>query len=172
MLFLCMTMIDSVEDKSKFEKLYIKYRQLMKYEANKILKDDYLAEDAVHSSFLKIAKHIGSVEKIDSHKTASFVVIIVRRTSLDILRKEKGHQSVSIDDYKERRAVEYYDDYRFSVDELVDKIEKMPEQYREILSLKCSGDLTDKEIADILGISHQAERKRLERARSFLCKKL
>ena len=172
MFFLCMTMIDSVEDKSKFEELYIKYRQLMKYEANKILDDDYLAEDAVHNSFIKIAKHIGSVEKIDSHKTAAFVVIIVRRTALDILRKERAHKIVDIDDYKERTAVEYYDDYRFSVDELVGKIEKLPEQYREILSLKCSGTLTDKEIADVLGISHQAERKRLERARSFLYKNL
>ena len=45
-------MIDKPEDKNKFEQLYMKYRRQMFYIANQILKDEYLAEDAVHSTLL------------------------------------------------------------------------------------------------------------------------
>lgn len=53
-----LTMIDSEEDKSKFEKLYLTYRQTMFYVANRIIKDEYIAEDIVHQSFLRLINHL------------------------------------------------------------------------------------------------------------------
>ncbi len=38
----------------KLEGLYNKYKNLMFYVANNILKDEFLAEDVVHKSFIKI----------------------------------------------------------------------------------------------------------------------
>ena len=48
MLFLMM-MIDSEEERSKFELIYRTYRNLMFYVARDILNDDAAAEDAVHA---------------------------------------------------------------------------------------------------------------------------
>ena len=45
-------MIESDEDKSKFEQLYIMYKGLMFHVAMKILKNEFDAEDAVHQAFL------------------------------------------------------------------------------------------------------------------------
>ncbi|OJT86126.1 RNA polymerase subunit sigma-24, partial [Clostridioides difficile] len=52
-MLIYLAIIDSKEERIKFEEIYIKYKKLMFYVANQILKDDVLAEDAVHSSFLK-----------------------------------------------------------------------------------------------------------------------
>ena len=53
MIFLMM--IDTPEEKRKFVVLYEKYRHLMMKVAMDILKDPYVAEDAVHNAFLKTA---------------------------------------------------------------------------------------------------------------------
>ena len=47
MMTLFLTLLDAKEEKSKFDKLYEKYRKLMHYVAKGILTDDQLAEDAV-----------------------------------------------------------------------------------------------------------------------------
>lgn len=49
---LFLTLLDAKEEKSKFDKLYEKYRKLMHYVAKGILTDDQLAEDAVQEAFL------------------------------------------------------------------------------------------------------------------------
>ena len=49
--YLCL--LDTEEEKSKFEELYNQYRKLMYLCAKEILRDEQLAEDAVHEAFLK-----------------------------------------------------------------------------------------------------------------------
>lgn len=51
-------MMDTQEEKSKFEELYYQYRKLMHWRAKQILTDDMLAEDAVHEAFIKIIRHM------------------------------------------------------------------------------------------------------------------
>ena len=49
-------MIDAEEDKQKFVILYETYRHLMMKVALNVLKDTFLAEDAVHEAFIKLRK--------------------------------------------------------------------------------------------------------------------
>ena len=63
MIFLMM--IDTPEEKRKFVVLYEKYRHLMMKVAMDILKDPYVAEDAVHNAFLKTAKHMDCIGEAD-----------------------------------------------------------------------------------------------------------
>lgn len=56
-------LIDTAEDRSKFEQLYEQYKQLMFYTAFQILKRPQDAEDAVHHAFLSIAENISSSAK-------------------------------------------------------------------------------------------------------------
>lgn len=53
MLLFYLSLLKDDEDKSKFTDLYIKYSKLMKYAALQKLDDEQLAEDAVHTAFLK-----------------------------------------------------------------------------------------------------------------------
>lgn len=56
-MILHLQMIDTPEDRSKFERLYLEYRGLMFHTANQILRNEQDPEDAVHQVFLKIAEH-------------------------------------------------------------------------------------------------------------------
>jgi DNA-directed RNA polymerase specialized sigma24 family protein len=54
MLIFFLSMLETDENKNKFTLLYEKYRKLMFYVANQILKDKYLSEDAVEQTFVRI----------------------------------------------------------------------------------------------------------------------
>ena len=61
----------------------------MFYVANDILKDNYLAEDAVHKAFLKLINHLDKIWETESQKTKSFIVIITKNIAIDMYRKCK-----------------------------------------------------------------------------------
>ena len=57
-MFVYLMMMDSQEDQSKFENVYLTYRGLMYHVAYKILNNKHDAEDVVHSAFIKVAENI------------------------------------------------------------------------------------------------------------------
>lgn len=60
MLVYYLQMLDTPEEKIRFEQIYLKYRGLMYHVANGILHDRQDAEDAVHNAFLRIIKKFPS----------------------------------------------------------------------------------------------------------------
>ena len=73
-------LIDTAEDRSKFERLYEQYKQLMFYTAFQILKRPQDAEDAVHHAFLSIAI-IKSIYVILVH--LSLLILFIPFAALD-----------------------------------------------------------------------------------------
>lgn len=98
MLFFYLSALDTQEERTKFEEIYKKYGKLMKYVAYNILRDDSLAEDAVHNAFLKLIKYLDRIEDVDCHKTKSFVVIVTESVSKDMYAKRKREATVNIED--------------------------------------------------------------------------
>ena len=102
--------IDTAEDRSKFERLYEQYKQLMFYTAFQILKRPQDAEDAVHLAFLSIAENISRISDLDCPKTRAYIVTIVERKAIDMLRAERRHPSVPLDESINGVSVEYSGD--------------------------------------------------------------
>ena len=100
-------LIDTAEDRSKFEQLYEQYKQLMFYTAFQILKRPQDAEDAVHHAFLSIAENISKISDPDCPKTRAYIVTIVERKAIDMLRAERRHPSVPLDESINGVSVEY-----------------------------------------------------------------
>lgn len=98
MLSFYLTLIDEPSDKEKFTEIYEHYKGMMMQKAMSILHNSALAEEAVQESFIKIAKNIFKISSPICSKTASFIVIIVRNTSYDILRREKPDKNVLLDE--------------------------------------------------------------------------
>ena len=74
-MLIYLQMIESEEDKSKFEALYNQYKQAMYAAAYRVVKNQYDAEDAVHQAFLSLIKNLDKIKPVDCPETRSYVVI-------------------------------------------------------------------------------------------------
>lgn len=167
MLPIYLAVIDTEQDKNKFEILYTAYRKLMFYIANQILRDEYLAEDATHQAFVKIIENLDKIEDVHCHKTKSYIVIIVRNNAINLYNRRKRDTTVSL----EQMEFCIYDEAccrSEDLDYLTKAVMNLPVIYKEVLTLKYVQECSSAEIARTLSISEATVRKRLERARHKL----
>lgn len=83
-MLIYLQMLETPEEKSLFEQIYLEYCGLMFHVAYEILHNEQDAEDAVHQAFVKIAENIKKIDAPVCPKTHSYVVTIVEhQTSLD-----------------------------------------------------------------------------------------
>lgn len=102
MLQVYLNLLDTQEDKEKFEQLYALYKDKMYKVAYQILHNRHDAEDAVHDSVIAIIDNLEKIKKINCHETWSYIVTIVKSRAFNIYQR-KGKRS-------EREAKEQ--DYR------------------------------------------------------------
>jgi len=162
-----LAMIDSPNDKIKFESIYNKYRFLMLHVAEQILHNHHDAEDAVHQAFISIIENLNKISDLNSPKTRSYIVVITERKAIDILRQNNRRRTVELNE--ETAGVEFPFDHDHPI---ATAITKIPPHYREILMLRYHNGFSVKEIASILNISGSGVRKLLGRAKAALQEEL
>ncbi len=167
MLAFYLSLVQTPQEKEKVEQLYHTYRHVMKYIALELLRNETLAEDAVHDAFIRLIRHLGGIADVASQKTRSFVCIVARSAAMDVLRAEKKQTTVSIDEVAEPG---YTPDPCAAMEmrSLLAALEQLPVNHKDILSLKVYHGLSDGRIADLLGLNAATVRKRLQRARAAL----
>ena len=69
MLTLYLSLIDTQEERDKFERLFHQYERCLKYTAQNILFDEHLAEDAVQETFIRIISCLDKIDESDEHNT-------------------------------------------------------------------------------------------------------
>ncbi len=170
MLLFYTLLIEDDDDKAKFEKIYTLYKKKMWYMANSVLYDSYLAEDAVHNAFIGIAKNIKRIGDAESPKTLSYVVTASKNCAIDILRKKKGQNEVNIDelyDVSDKKSSSFYKAIE-TEDFLVKTLAAMPTVYRDVLYLLIVEQMTEKEIAELLGKKPGTIHQQVRRGRMIL----
>ena len=162
-MFVYLQMIETPEDRCKFEQLYMEYRGLMYHIAYNILQNEQDAEDAVHQAFVKVAENIQKVGEAICLETKSYLVTIVENRSIDVCRVRSRHQEVPYSDESIGIQVEYTGSF-----DLARCICELPPRYREILILKHRHGFTNKEIARMLNITESNAVKLEQRAKNKL----
>ena len=171
-----LSLIENQEDKDKFEYIYTNYRYTMLYEARQVLKDEHMAEDAVHESFIKIIKIISEISLENRNKLKRFLVLIVRHKSIDMIRKNEKEETDPVENipYTNKELHDEVLDKIISVQgarRLMEIIAELDDIYRIPLELKIFHGYSNKEIAEILDLSEGHVRIRFFRARQQVVKK-
>lgn len=164
-MFVYLMVIDSPEDQSKFEKIYLTYKGLMYHVAYKILNNEHDAEDAVHSAFIKIAENIEKISDAVCPKTQNYVVTIVENKAIDIYRgNQRKNSSLYLDEIS---GVEVQE---IRVHGLAACMAKLSPKYRQVILLKYYHGFSCKEIAKQLKITEANAIKLDQRAKNKLLK--
>jgi len=175
MMLLFLMCIENVEDRTKLEEIYVKYHRYMYFIAHDILRDPHSAQDAVQTAIMKVVKFLDRINDIDCNKTKHLIVTIIKSTSIDLYRQKKKETNLHsdlVDEITHFQASNIEDLVikTSEVHELMRKLIVINPDYANILTLKFYHDFNDKEIAQLLNISHENARVRLFRAKAALKK--
>ena len=162
-MLIYLQMIDSPADQSKFEVIYLEYRDTMYDVAYDILHNVHDAEDVVHHAFLKIAENIHKIGEPKCPKTKGYIVTIVENRAIDLYRAKRKHPVAPCNDETIGIQVEYK-----GPNELTGCILKLPMRQRHIIILKYSHGYDLKEVAKMLGITYVNALKIEQRAKAKL----
>lgn len=165
-MIIYLQMLETEEEKSKFEQLYTQYRGLMYRIAEDFLGNEHDAEDAVHQAFLSIIENFEKISEVECPKTKAFCVIVVERKALTMIRDRKkfaGGYEIELDGVE----IPMPTDSALSI-----ALAQLSARYREVLLLRFHMGYTTKELAEIFETSHASALKMVWRAKQALAKLL
>lgn len=178
MLTLVWSIAEIMDKREKIIELYDRYYPLLCYTVMQKLPPEHhgYIDDIVQDALLDIIEYIDNVDIDDEIKTRSLCVTIARCRAVDHIRK-RDNNNLSLEDtyikeYREDQDPEILLDKRATLDIIVKAISALDDNYREVCRLKYIHQMTEKQIAKILGLTPKAVNMRIMRGKAILRKVL
>lgn len=159
-------------DDNVFPEIYEFYQDKIYYLAISILRNPTDGEEVVQNTFIKVIQNRKSL--IDYKAFNSWVYRIAYNASLDLYRKNKKY----INNDKDYEIDYFVDEQREEIpnsifskeimSEMEDSINSLPKQQREMATLRFIGELSLKEISDIMDLPEGTVKSKLFRIRKTL----
>lgn len=165
------------------EQIYERDVKVLLQTAKKYVKEQSIAEDIVQQAFIKIIRRLEEKDIDLCSKTTGYFVIIVKNLCLDHLRAQKTHDEISYDailfegkDFQ-NKASDFGDPSALVISQdgyerILRAIRQLDEKYLLPIQLKLLHGLSEKQIAETLGISEKNVNSRIYRARKLLIEKI
>lgn len=170
--------LETQAQKQCFAALYEQHRYLMLHTAMRVLKNQALAEDAVHNAFVKIIDCMERFEGLPEENARALAVVIARNKAIDLYRQEQRRAAMPIEEeildveadasFSPARYMIEHEDYTT----LTGLIARLGPTYQSTFELKYIGGYTDREIAQLLDTSLKNVQVRLYRGRKMLARLL
>lgn len=171
MLALYMSFIDDEDDRAKFEILYHTYRKRMVLTAYSVLHNKDDAEDAVHDTFIKIARNMKSIGDPESDETLSYVIKATKNNAINLLNKNKRRTEwIKLDDIENMTDEQFFDKLSLteSYEKIVAAIRSLDDTYRDVMFYHFVKEMKIKDIADLLGKKNSTVHQQLIRGKKKL----
>ena len=162
-------LIDTQEEKRDFVRIYDKYKYLMLKIATEVLEDQFMAEDAVHDAFVKLAGSMDMIHEVESLATKRYLITITKNAAIDIYRKRKKvmQKEMYVDELGENVGGVTYMESDLD-NEVLDVLLNLPLKYRDVFILKYSSHMSNYDIARTLDISEGTVRQRIARGKELI----
>ena len=127
------------------------------------------SEDAVQEAFLRIAAKPDTFFKVPDSKKVAFVDIVIRNVAIETVRKKAHFPQVEPDEnIPDSMSVEEQVIGEISYEKLANFVRNMPETLKSALTLRINFDVPNAEIAELLGISYSAAKRRISDAMKMI----
>lgn len=157
------------EEKSKEEKIYLKYRQQMFYVAYRLLENKELAEQAVRHTLVKTFKYMKQMDTLEVSRSRSLLMILVERHAINLYRKKNQDELLCIEQLENRTKAYLGLPLTLKKESpLVRGILGLPHHYVNVLLLRYSSGYSERKIAMYLELTEGQIKKRLQKAQMKL----
>lgn len=172
MLALYLSLLNSIEEKKTFQEIYYSYRSLLYQVANQILKDTWLAEDAVQNTFFSLAKNMKKISEWNCIQIRNYLIIIVRNAAFQIYNKRQNEipTDETLEEGTDLHKIEIDIENKNAQETLFMHIKSLDAKYGDVLILKYFYGFRNKEIAECLKISLENVKIRLIRGKAMIKK--
>ena len=170
-MFVIMMALDA-DVKNQMQLLYQRHYQVMLRYACSIVKSQSLAEDIVHSVFIKISAHIYKIEDVDSQSTKRYLLTSTRNMCFDMLKAPIDEELDN--DLSEDNTDPVWDQVhiREVIDDISSQIEEMRDIDKGILIYRFKWQYSCREIAEIYNTTENYVTTRISRLREAIKKGL
>ncbi len=159
-------------DTSAMRCLYDRHIRYLTAVCSRYLDDDDDVREVLQESFTKILTSLGKFEYRGENSLRAWMTRIVVNEALGVLRRRSRGRMVELDDGDRDMPAEEGDDSLHDVPMpvIMNMIRRLPEGYRTVFNLYVFEDLSQNEIARILGIGPNSVSSQFARARTKLMK--
>lgn len=157
------------QENKYFDTLYKRYKDKIYGKCLSMLSDPETCQDALQDIFIKVLLSLSTFKK-DS-KFSTWLYSITYNYCIDVIRKDGKLMTDSIDDTKagnqlaDINNIEEQKLLEIKVERLDKILDAIPVKDKSILIMKYQGDLSVREISDMLGKSESAVKMILKRAK-------
>ncbi|MBN8939939.1 MAG: sigma-70 family RNA polymerase sigma factor [Rhizobiales bacterium] len=123
------------------------------------------AEDAAQEALWLLFRRIGTIRSLAA--VSRWLFVVVRRECLRLARRTGLAPAEPIDGIDLERAFATRPELEMRLD-IAAAIEALPQHYREVALMRDVSEMTIDEIAQALGLSREAVKARLHRARTMM----
>ena len=157
----------------KIEKIYKEYYEIVYKYLFGLTRNKDLSEDLAQETFVKMIKHIDKFE--GKSKLSSWLCEIAKNLWIDYIRKNKRQvQIVKNEDDNKEIEIQSYENIeneyieKEEKDKVKEKIDSLDEVYKKVINLRINGELSFKEIGEILGKTENWARVTFYRGKQML----
>ena len=166
MLTVCLSMLDTDEQRTNFERFYREHRQMMFALALNILHNDADAEDAVSQAFFSIAQCFEKISHLPCHEMRAYAVIVVKNKALNIYKRNKRESERIVHLDSELLQESEFESRDFA--DLDQAVSALDQRYKDVITLYYYYGFSAQQVADLLDIHIDTVRHRAMRAKRLL----
>jgi RNA polymerase sigma factor (sigma-70 family) len=160
-------------DTSAMRCLYDTHIRYLTAVCSRYLDDDDDVREVLQESFTRILTSLGKFEYRGENSLRAWMTRIVVNEALGFLRRRSKGRTVDLDDGEAPDIAQEETDeslHDVPMSEIMSMIRQLPEGYRTVFNLYVFGDLSQNEIARMLGIEPKSVSSQFSRARARLLK--
>lgn len=164
----------SIQQPKAFSVLVDRYQEAFLRKGQNILKSREDAEDVIQETFIKIYMNAAWFRQVEGASFKSWAYKILLNNCFSAHKKNKTNKEMiarldnEIFELIPDRSIILEQERKFTVDYLTSLISKLPAVLAQAIKLHFIDDKSQKEVADILGVSEGAVRARIHRAKKLL----
>lgn len=171
--------MEAEDQRSRMVEIYDHYGPFVYQCIGDYFQDFQRKEDLFQEVFKRLIERAEVVEILPHRQLRSYIWYTVRSVCCNLLQKEKGHRTESLETLWEEEGFEVAGDApavyeTIEKEELSDQVSaamgKLTARERDVLSYKYFMEMSDQEIAAAMGIAQSSVRVYLMRARNHLVK--
>ena len=162
----------TVKAEAAMNKIFYMYQSKLLHVAVIILKDTSVAEEVVSDTFVQLWINRDTIN--DDHHIGGFLMVALRYACLNAIKKLKRENRIpdNVQNDFEQAAVISNLQKLDRLNRVLEIIETMPRQTREVFLLHYIQDKTNEQIANQLGISTDVVKTQISRGRKIIANQL